>query len=203
MMDVNNKYRVICLPDKGDCGHSHDGLDSAIACAKSLGWSENLMIEKFDDSTPRRYNSISHLTLQEAVMMIDDEIKLKGLEKDFPPCPDEANMDTSLIETWKDAVQGSPKAQYQMGWAYENGLGIRKSRTKAFGWYEKARDNGDKNALLALGNLRWGDAIAWFEQSIELLTKYCNKGDPMAMMFLGRIYDSGYGFNYDPTKAMQ
>ena len=111
--------------------------------------------------------------------------------------------DPSLMETWNRAAKGDADAQFMMGWSYENGLGVEKSRTRCIAWYTLSRDGGNRKALLALGNIYWGARLGWFEQITEVLTRSCKEGDPRAMMYLGMIYDSGYGWEKDPVKALE
>ena len=113
----------------------------------------------------------------------------QGAEVDFPPLP--VTNDISLIDAWHRAIRGDVNAQFQLGWAYENGLGVDKSRTVCIKWYTMSSDGGNKKALLALGNIQWGSKLGWFEQVTEVLTKRCKEKDPRAMMYLGMIYDSG------------
>ena len=120
---------------------------------------------------------------------------------EYPERPD--TDDADLIEAWDKAVQGDPDAQYILGWAYENGLGVRKSHDRCLEWYTLSKDGGNKKALLALGNIMWGLRIGWFEQAAESLEKYANEGDATAMYWLAEFYNSGAGFERDPVKATE
>jgi TPR repeat protein len=48
---------------------------------------------------------------------------------------------------------GQCDAQYDLGWAYENGLGVPKDRQQAIEWYSKAAGSGHSNALRSLDRL--------------------------------------------------
>jgi TPR repeat protein len=53
----------------------------------------------------------------------------------------------------KAAAQDNADAQYDLGWAYENGLGVPKDRQQALEWYSKAAGKGHSNALHSLDRL--------------------------------------------------
>ena len=50
----------------------------------------------------------------------------------------------------KAAEKGNPKAQYNLGYCYENGIGIVSNRDEARSWYEKAAEKGNSDAIKAL-----------------------------------------------------
>lgn len=122
-------------------------------------------------------------------------------DAEYPSRPE--TEDKSLVDTWQKAVRGDAKAQFMLGWAYEHGLGVTKSHDKCVRWYEISRDNGNRRALLALGNITWGARLGWFEQAMEVLTKHADEGDATAMYWLGEMYDSNAGCEQDPEKAME
>ena len=45
-------------------------------------------------------------------------------------------------------------AQYNLGWMYENGRGVRRDRVEAVRWYRLAAEQGDADAETALDRLR-------------------------------------------------
>ena len=120
---------------------------------------------------------------------------------EYPGRPE--TEDISLMETWDRAVQGDANAQYMLGWAYENGLGVRKSHDRCLEWYTMSKNNGNKKALLALGDIMWGAGVCWFEEAVELLERHAKDGDATAMYWLAGIYDSGAGCEKDPMRAME
>ena len=158
-----------------------------------------LLIERVADDIPRTTYRDRFITVEEALRISGDGMMLRAYEKDLPLRP----TTPSEAETWDKAIGGDARAQYQLGWAYEHGLGVEKSRTKSIRWYEASRDNGNEDALLALGNITWGAGIAWFDECAELLTKECEKGAPGGTFFLGLIHRSGHGWERDPAKAVQ
>ena len=50
----------------------------------------------------------------------------------------------------KAAKNGNPKAQYNLGYCYENGIGLISNRDEARCWYEKAAESGHSGAKQAL-----------------------------------------------------
>jgi TPR repeat protein len=53
----------------------------------------------------------------------------------------------------KSAEAGNADAQYNLGWAYEAGLGVASDRQQAIEWYSKAARKGQKSALTRLDAL--------------------------------------------------
>lgn len=111
--------------------------------------------------------------------MADEMMSAPG----YPSCPE--TEDGDLVKTWEKAVGGDSSAQYMLGWAYENGLGVRKSRDRCVAWYRISKNNGNKKALLALGNIEWGSKLGFFEQVVEVLEKSAKKGNATSMYWLG------------------
>ena len=54
----------------------------------------------------------------------------------------------------KSAEQGYVAAQFNLGWCYENGLGVEKNSTEAWRWYQYAAEQGDSKAQAALKRLQ-------------------------------------------------
>ena len=54
---------------------------------------------------------------------------------------------TRMIAYFTAAAQaGHPEAQYQLGYSYENGIGVPINVGRAKYWYEKAAEQGNGNA---------------------------------------------------------
>jgi TPR repeat protein len=60
----------------------------------------------------------------------------------------------------KAAEQGDAYALYNLGWAYESGLGVSKDRQQAMAWYSKAAEKGNLLALRRLDSLS-ANSSAW------------------------------------------
>ncbi len=54
----------------------------------------------------------------------------------------------------KMAEFGSAKAQYILGEMYEEGRGVKQDYTKAFEWYNKAKENGHNSAAKRISQLK-------------------------------------------------
>jgi len=58
------------------------------------------------------------------------------------------------VESFRKAAdQNDAYAQYNLGWAYESGLGVPKDRRESIVWYRKAAGNGNLLALRRLDRL--------------------------------------------------
>lgn len=53
----------------------------------------------------------------------------------------------------KYAAKNDPEAQYLIGWMYHNGYGLRIDDNKAAAWWKKAGEQGNQDALFALGQV--------------------------------------------------
>jgi TPR repeat protein/energy-coupling factor transporter ATP-binding protein EcfA2 len=101
------------------------------------------------------------------------------------------------------AQNGDASAMNNLGYHYQQGLGVPQDYAKAREWYEKAADKGH---VIALNNLGWlyqngwgvpqdyGKARGWYE-------KAANNGNPVAMSNLGWLYQNGWGVPQDYGKA--
>ena len=55
------------------------------------------------------------------------------------------------VSIWQDeAESGDSIAQYNLGWAFEEGLGVIQNLQKSVHWYQRAADQGDLNAKVKL-----------------------------------------------------
>lgn len=92
-------------------------------------------------------------------------------------------LDNNRIEQYQtDAQQGIGNAQYNLGFAYQEGLGIEKNLSQAVRWYRKAAENNIPQAQNQLGILyaqgtvlpkSYVNAYRWFYRAASL-------GDPHA-----------------------
>ena len=78
---------------------------------------------------------------------------------------------TALREFSKAAEQGHPIAQRKLAWMYENGRGVDQDEQEAMKWYRKAAEQGDANALRALGMAPKGQNVAMYEQKAQKAKK--------------------------------
>lgn len=84
------------------------------------------------------------------------------------------------------AKAGDTGAQLNVGYFYDTGMGVRKSRTLAMHWYRKALRGGEATAATSIGTVyrdegRLRLAIRWFEKAVAL-------GDDHAMLEMAKLY---------------
>ena len=61
------------------------------------------------------------------------------------------NYKKSAPLLFKAARAGNAKAQFVLGWLYENGIGVERNDKKAFKWFRKAAEQGNIKAQFRLG----------------------------------------------------
>jgi len=102
------------------------------------------------------------------------------------------------------AEKGDVRSQNNIGILYRRGMGVLKSETKAFEWYERAAIQGLPKSQYNLSLLykrgrgvkRDGKlALKWLEQAAM-------NGYPRALLDLGKRYEKGVGVKKDPVKAL-
>ncbi len=94
-----------------------------------------------------------------------------------------------LEQLMRDAISGNEGAQCKLGFCYQNGKGVEEDIEKAIFWYQKAVEQNDKVAQLALGRiyLLEENDEAW-EKGISLITQSAEQGLALAMSELGFEY---------------
>ena len=88
--------------------------------------------------------------------------------------------------TKKAAEKGFANAQYNLGWMYFNGLGIRQDYLKAVEWYQKAADQGFDKAQFNLARM-YANGQGVKRDSIkftEWLKKSADNGNTEAQIML-------------------
>lgn len=71
------------------------------------------------------------------------------------------------------AKKGDKASQLNVGYFYDQGIGVRRNRTAALHWYERAYRSGDASAANNIGTI-WNEngntkrALAWFRRAINL-----------------------------------
>jgi TPR repeat protein len=80
------------------------------------------------------------------------------------------------MELLKKAKSGDPKAQLQLAGCYNEGRGIKKDKTQALGWIEKAANQNYPKAQATLGQCYLDgeivqknekEAFRWYKQAAE------------------------------------
>jgi TPR repeat protein len=100
------------------------------------------------------------------------------------------------------AAEGDSRAQYGLGYMYDNGLGLPKNPSEAVDWYRRAAEQGNPEAQwdLALLYTKGREGIPFdMERAAEWYRKVAEQGHAKAQHFLGKMYYLGDGVpkNYD------
>ncbi|RHZ79854.1 hypothetical protein Glove_140g72 [Diversispora epigaea] len=92
-------------------------------------------------------------------------------------------------------------AQSNVGFCYENGMGITKDETKAFQWNTKSALAGNIDAIYFYDN---GIGVGKDEkEAFKLFLMAAEKRYSIAQTYLGYFYEKGYGINKDEVKAFE
>ena len=114
------------------------------------------------------------------------------------------HFSTALNAWLKAANQGDAKAQNNMGYMYERGLGVPQSYSKALHWYRMAAAQGLAQAQFNIGTLYYygygvetnpREAVVWFRQAA---TQKLPEGEYM----LGLAYVQGTGVPKSLTEGL-
>lgn len=106
------------------------------------------------------------------------------------------DLSSAATKYQRAADLGWVNAIRQMGWVYQNGLGVGKNEVTALGYYQEAADLGLVIAWQDLGVFYQegrGGLEAQPEVALEWFRKAANQGDDNAMASLGRAYALGLG----------
>ena len=105
------------------------------------------------------------------------------------PEPDEDQI--KLLET--AARRGLAEAQYELGVAYDRGLGVTQNHATAAGWYHRAAEQGLTDAQYNLATL-YDEGLGTprdYEQAREWYIRAADAGEARAMNNLGYIHEKG------------
>ena len=105
------------------------------------------------------------------------------------PEPDEDQI--KLLET--AARRGLAEAQYELGVAYDRGLGVTQNHATAAGWYHRAAEQGLTDAQYNLATL-YDEGLGTprdIVQAREWYIRAADAGEARAMNNLGFIYEKG------------
>jgi len=105
----------------------------------------------------------------------------------------------------KAAAQGIPQAEFELGWAFENGLGVPRDPITAARWYSRAIAAGDINAINNLGYL-YANGIGVprdEERALQLYRQAADLGVSAAMANLGWMLENGIGTTQNVPEAIR
>ncbi len=108
------------------------------------------------------------------------------------------------LQLWTPLAKGGDaRAQYELGYLYVTGLGVKKNCATGIEWYGKAAKQGHAVAQHDLGYAyetgqcvpeNFSKALYWYRQAVK--GKY-----PPSFNNLAIMYDNGEGVNKDPVLA--
>ena len=112
-------------------------------------------------------------------------------------------LDSNQIQ--RLANQGDAEAQFNLGWMYYQGEGVRQDYAKAFEWYKKVANQGDSNAQFVLGLLYYkGEGVRQdYAKAAQWFLKVANQGDSDAQAMLGVMYNKGKGVRQNVAIAKE
>ncbi len=103
------------------------------------------------------------------------------------------------------AEKGAPQAMFQLGWAYQKGIGVPTSMVQAEHWfrlaYEKGLTDDKKVAALFLGKLFLVQNA--YAKAHEMFASGAAMDYPPAIYRLARLYRDGLGVDKQPDKARE
>src|SRR5215475_9753377 len=102
------------------------------------------------------------------------------------------------------ASSGDPEAQFQLGLAYDHGLGLDKSAYEAMRWYRLAANSGHTEAQNNLAYLyeTGPDALRDLNEAIKWYSRAAVYGSATAQFNLGRAYLYGTGVQQSDEEAV-
>jgi hypothetical protein len=90
------------------------------------------------------------------------------------------------------ADKGDAVAEFLLGYAYQQGLGLSKDMTETARWYARAAGSGDAGSQTAVKD---------FSQALEAYRQLAEQGDAAAELYLGLAYDLGTGVPHNAFEA--
>lgn len=107
---------------------------------------------------------------------------------------------TTAVKEWNgDAKRGDADAQYNLGYAYRTGKGVKADINVALDWYRKAAAQGHLRAADSVGHIlhyqgKIGEALPYLQASSD-------RGDPRAQYLLGVELFNGQNISKDWVRA--
>ena len=116
--------------------------------------------------------------------------------------PDPEEDQIKLLET--AARRGLAEAQYELGVAYDRGLGVTQNHATAAGWYQRAAEQGLTDAQYNLATL-FDEGLGTPRDAAmarHWYSRAADAGQPRAMNNLGYLYEKGLGGSRDYGMAV-
>jgi TPR repeat protein len=139
-------------------------------------------------------------------LKIEEKEHTKKFDQKSPQSPAMYSKEAQAAVIWhqQKADMGDVRAQTQLGWYYQEGIGIPRDTKKAVELYLKAADKGNSDAQ---NNLGWccqnGMGIDEdLKEAISYYKKAADQGNALAQYNLGRCYQTGTGVEKDIKTAV-
>ncbi|CEK33554.1 tetratricopeptide repeat protein [Paraclostridium sordellii] len=115
------------------------------------------------------------------------------------------DLDKSLYWFEKSAKQGNPKSQCNLGYIYENGIGVKIDYKKAINYYKQAAVQGDEIGQCNLGYMyeKGLGVDIDYKKAFKFYKRSATQGDEVGQNNLGEMYRDGLGTQVDYDIAMQ
>jgi TPR repeat protein len=100
-------------------------------------------------------------------------------------------------------MDGHSSSQLNLGFLYENGLGVKKNLQKSFKWFNKAAKNGNPMAQFNVGTYYYfgmGGVPKNYEKAFEFYLKSAENGFPEAQEKVAEMYGTGKGVELNREK---
>ena len=115
----------------------------------------------------------------------------------FAPAPVAQQPTTDAITHWlRLADHGNAEAQFELAWAYDNGITVVEDKQQATFWYYQAASQGHANAQFNLGVLYATgaiDATHNYTSAVEWIRRAAEQDYPSAQYQLATMYQHGLG----------
>jgi TPR repeat protein/serine/threonine protein kinase len=100
--------------------------------------------------------------------------------------------------------QGHARAQSNLGFMFEKGLGVRQDYAQALNWYRKAAAQGDASAQCNLGDMYFnGEGVKRdYSEAVGWSRKAAEQGFAEGQYALGVMYENGLGVARDHDQAL-
>jgi uncharacterized protein len=112
----------------------------------------------------------------------------------------------TALRVWTPlAKQGHSRAQYSLGWMYDQGKGVSQDHKTAVKWYRLAAKQGNGSAQVNLGNMyAKGQGVTQdHKTAVKWYTLAAKQGRAKAQNTLGYMYANGKGVSQDYKTAVK
>ena len=108
------------------------------------------------------------------------------------------------IKEWQPLAElGDIASQHNLGWMYQNGLGVLQDYTEAVKWYRLAAEQGDKISQSSLGHIyQMGEGVPRdYSKALKWHRLAAEQNNAPSQVSLGVLYESGGGVIKDNVTA--